>query len=1210
MSRAIMTVVAAVSLQADHTSGAESLRSRYSMKRHRPHQDHGHELGANTHTNSSDVRPNLPARIFQVLGRPAQVFSDLSNQMGTFESRLQDVQREKLAAIAAQKLNYEQRLDEQRRSNAQMGSANLRISSEISKINRFVKRKRSRIDELGNENKNLRNDFIILLANLTTAKEFTVTALRKENTGGELQVLAALKRQEKVRNAVEAKKKFWRQLHIQDQDEYIVADSEERAEEMSEEEGGGEDEDEEHSEDDGEIPALLSDDEDEKSAEAIGDNLAAGGSDWEMLSRRAGGELDVVGTNAGPMDYDDEWNRGDDRVSKDGDDDEMDRPKIDWEHGHTDNFREEVDYSVQLGPGAPSLLQLFTEQAEEVAELPDPMMLLKDLHDNLDNLGQVHDHSVRKLDEIFKSQYDKGLERTRTLTLEQEALNATRINLRTLKPRLSDAESHMVSMRRYLIRQLHALRAFLTAVGNTPPPVAKGALNAGRAQAGKSQQSAILLQVKGGPVSTTTAAPEVETTRLPLLSDVLTDSYDTFRNVDNKVGQLEEHLLDMEEQAKVSLLDTQLGNEDKLMDQNRDCLRMAKANTNIASDIHAYKQMNQQLQSRARQIQKENVLIRRDLEKVNANISVAVAFAKNTLVHSMDNDAPELTVMRELQRKDAKEAAEQAAKQRFDEIADPWKGVFADEAGVFPMLLQVKEEHNGPQDAGPTRSSVSARRRERETLRKEFMAKAVEDSQALELHNSAKREADASTLSPGALLLEMETNLKKLGAAHAASKETLNHIFAQAYTQGQDRLSSLVREQTMLNASLRTSAALAPKLKAALEKVEATQRNLTDQDLSVKKFLTRLGRSGEAQTIVEAEDLTDSLGPHVLLTKGQHPAPSLLQMSSRVVRRTHSSTTASSTRPESHSSAFNAMSSKATALQAKLTEMEGESQQRLEAKTKEYARRLMLVGGKTRKLSAQAEELKADNKEIDDKNALLRRKAKALQEDRVSLSKDLEDISRILSTASEFTSKTIVDGSAASSELQVLDELDEKDRVQGLQEDKKSRLSEIASAAHGPLVGLLQTSRDNPKALLAVLEGGFDDLAKEYEGKEKVAQANFEKEMKVKYEEYKTAEALVTRLQETRQKGLNLQARLEKAVKHLEGKCSNLQARAKSLRSFADRLSKRPDVKTSHGPDSGDVPAPQVVSESVPESVSKGHASFLVQNEVEHKTTWLGRFLR
>jgi len=136
----------------------------------------------------------------EVMTGPKHMFDTMSAQVSNLEARLAEVQQKNQDEMIDMKHKYDGNLTGTKTENTNITSQNAALKTDINRINKSVRKLRSRANQLESDNGILLLDMQKMKANLTTAQEFTTKAMNSSDemlfTAPELHVLTELAKKE------------------------------------------------------------------------------------------------------------------------------------------------------------------------------------------------------------------------------------------------------------------------------------------------------------------------------------------------------------------------------------------------------------------------------------------------------------------------------------------------------------------------------------------------------------------------------------------------------------------------------------------------------------------------------------------------------------------------------------------------------------------------------------------------------------------------------------------------------------------------------------------------------------------------------------------------------------------------------------------------------------------------------------------------------
>lgn len=277
--------------------------------------------------------------------------------------------------------------------------------------------------------------------------------------------------------------------------------------------------------------------------------------------------------------------------------------------------------------------------------------------------------------------------------------------------------------------------------------------------------------------------------------------------------------------------------------------------------------------------------------------------------------------------------------------------------------------------------------------------------------------------------------------------------------------------------------------------------------------------------------------------------------------------------PPSNSNPFMAISSKVSALEARLLTLEGENKKELATHQAHYEQVLHGKRATNVKLALQNERIVKETQDWTAKNQELRAHAQMLQGDVELWQQDWDQLRANMTSAMEITNQTLstLDHSKAP-ELQILRDMEVEDARRNAALMHDQRLNAILGAGGDGLerAAFVQTSRATtqkrqpPRSIVSELEDGLDALGKEHETREGELLQRY---AKLIHAEDQTRDALLDeqrRLNTTRKAAEDLHSRLVLADSHLMQLSQNMTESGRAVRAFMVSLGSKPAPTEKH----------------------------------------------
>lgn len=221
-----------------------------------------------------------------------------------------------------------------------------------------------------------------------------------------------------------------------------------------------------------------------------------------------------------------------------------------------------------------------------------------------------------------------------------------------------------------------------------------------------------------------------------------------------------------------------------LVTQQLENRAIADANVKLSVEINRTRKANDKARKRALDLQEDGRQMIAQLNAMEANLTLAQDYIKESLRAGMDGDEPELQVLRDLDQEDQSRQAESAHQHKLDEIAS---------AGKHAAMLEVADADVG------------------------------------------------ATVDPKAILEVLESHLDELEQTHAESEAKLKERFQEKLAEFTSKHVELVGEQSQLQETHSSLLALQARLQAAVEHIEKQNQKLSEQTTSLKSFAHELG---------------------------------------------------------------------------------------------------------------------------------------------------------------------------------------------------------------------------------------------------------------------------------------------------------------------------------------------------------------------------------
>jgi len=463
----------------------------------------------------------------------------------------------------------------------------------------------------------------------------------------------------------------------------------------------------------------------------------------------------------------------------------------------------ERDHSNRLhevgGSNAVSLLQVSKGQ--------DPHNLLELMTSALAELSEEQNASEYALKESFLAEYNEGAEKTAALLTKQDELNQTKYAAIELQDKLVIAVEHLQSTHRQLKERSESLHSFALRLGSKKLPTAKG-LSLLQEEDGVSllQLSSATAKVSGVDVKAALERPKM-----------------IFRGMTSNVSALGSSLNAAHEKATEELMDQQEDYEAQIAEAKLNNTKLEAHNHVINKSINALKQHVRELRVEAKDLNKQNDLMKKDLVSIQANISLAQEFLAKSLerTNETDTESEDLLVLHELEEKD-----------RADENELFHQHSLAKIAASNSHIKSVKTTKS--KDTKSKSAKISLLQMSRGIVRKR------PSSSSSKSKKDAKGMSEDGKTGAKSLLTSLGSALQSLIEEQEASAVLLRNEFDIEMAEQVNLTSGFVKTQVELNETENATKALEARLETAVVHLKKTQNTLKKRREGMKKFAQKL----------------------------------------------------------------------------------------------------------------------------------------------------------------------------------------------------------------------------------------------------------------------------------------------------------------------------------------------------------------------------------
>jgi DNA repair exonuclease SbcCD ATPase subunit len=390
--------------------------------------------------------------------------------------------------------------------------------------------------------------------------------------------------------------------------------------------------------------------------------------------------------------------------------------------------------------------------------------------------------------------------------------------------------------------------------------------------------------------------------------------------------------------------------------------------------------------------------------------------------------------------------------------------------------------------------------------------------------------------------------LAQLAIEHNESASLMVAQFNIDYGLGSDLYAGLLDEQAQLNTTKAASIELKHRLTDAVEHLEKVHKELFQRGQSLRAFSKRMASKPLPDAAPTPEsgsfvnELNDTQFSSFLQVGSSHGK--ILPNVSQVL-----------TKPEE---IFSALSSHVNKLGERLTAVERQGQEHMSALKQSLEANLTDQKDHIGNETAENTQLKADIDQLNGNIAHLRSTADDLKRKNKNLVEDLKSLHRNMSTIEEFAMNSLNTSEeqlTTAPQLQVLQELAQKEQEMEHQHAHSQSLSAV-SAAKGA-ISLIQID-DDAHGLVEYLNNALQQLASEQNASEASMTASFQKDYSEGADQLAALAEEQQNLKTSKSDALELQAKLQAAVDHLETTHKHLTENSQAVRGFAQRMGLKP----------------------------------------------------
>mmetsp|Transcript_95574 Transcript_95574/g.270412 ORF Transcript_95574/g.270412 Transcript_95574/m.270412 type:complete len:404 (+) Transcript_95574:94-1305(+) len=298
--------------------------------------------------------------------------------------------------------------------------------------------------------------------------------------------------------------------------------------------------------------------------------------------------------------------------------------------------------------------------------------------------------------------------------------------------------------------------------------------------------------VEGHGVPTHKAAA-LRTETLPRIAQVMHGHERTFMKAASTASALEQRFAEMREDLARQTRKLKAEYEQQLQAQVQENSRLRRANAKIAAAIKVTQKGNLMLRKQSSKLAEENEDRRNKFKKAISSTAIAQEFANRTLENatSLLNFAPEVGVLAELSAQDKALGEARLHEARLKDVGG--------NLDLSMLQLQVDLQSNPHQNEDPAN-----------------------------------------------LLEALSSSLKDLAGEQNSSDTLMREAFETQYNANVKEHTTLLEQQTQLNATRSAEEALRAKLLAAKAKLTATNTDLKRRSAAFQAFTSRFRRTSHA----------------------------------------------------------------------------------------------------------------------------------------------------------------------------------------------------------------------------------------------------------------------------------------------------------------------------------------------------------------------------
>jgi len=321
-------------------------------------------------------------------------------------------------------------------------------------------------------------------------------------------------------------------------------------------------------------------------------------------------------------------------------------------------------------------------------------------------------------------------------------------------------------------------------------------------------ESSYLLQLKA---EVRTKSNKPDSSMLPAVETLLADTTKAYNDILKQTSLLEAELLRKDRDFHVQLFKLKASYKQKLDQQEQEITEIMASIKNLSSAINKTEMSNAALRQHATTLRQSNLLLRVELEKLEAKLQTARVFAAQTLNRTDDTTSEEIAVLNTPKPVERPEPLPDALSALSSEAT-------VEQAMDYLVYGRHGEKHESAGEKQEDLTLLQVRSTIREKRHPEF----------------------TSNMSAESLLEMVSAGVKRMEAEYINSRE---HLKARYQAQAQSlsrRKSSAISLKTRAEAKLQSSVAANKKLQAADVALEKTHTHIQQRISGLKLYLARL----------------------------------------------------------------------------------------------------------------------------------------------------------------------------------------------------------------------------------------------------------------------------------------------------------------------------------------------------------------------------------